>query len=680
LVPREGARLPFEIGLDAALLAPPRAPGGGAFETLAEEVHVEVQPDGGATRYQQRLVRVRRVPEDRASRTAFVRFDPSQESVRVLTARVHRGGLAVEVLARELVQVSEAWYGLYYDQRELGVPFDDLQPGDVIQIAHRRDTIGPRPLPGTWDLIEILQERSHKHRMAASVVAPTAMKLRAALVVPPAATDAGMTVQSGREALAGGRERLWIDARGVPPLAAERLMPGAAEVAALWQLTTFAGWQDVATRYRSLVDPQRVVTPAMRRWVAAKQAAVAVAPGRPGLTGLTGGAALAGRPGLTGGAPLAGGVGRAGRPQRPDRDALVRAIVEAVARDIRYVGLEFGIHGYKPYRTDQVWARRFGDCKDQATLLTTLLRVAGVDAHVALLRTRKQGRLPQALPSLALFDHAVVWLADQDLYVDPTERTFGLGQLPPPDQGAQVLILDPQVGHTLRQTPVDRPGASAVEGRYEVTLQRSGRARVAGIVTFRGTAAPPYRDRLADEDARESRVEKLLNGRYPGLELLDFDVSDPTALAQPLVLRFTGEAPSVAGDEGGRLQIARAAGGEGLASRWASDSARVQPLAIGPPVSQRFDFRYRLPEGFAVGALPPSARGAGPFGGFSVAWRREPGLVVVETELTLAVDQIAAADYPAFRDFMQRFDQAVQHPLVLDPLAPTAAMPTGGRP
>ena len=56
----------------------------------------------------------------------------------------------------------------------------------------------------------------------------------------------------------------------------------------------------------------------------------------------------------------------------------------------RYVALEFGIHGYKPYRVSQVLSRRFGDCKDKASLLMVLLREVGVEAELVLLRTRRR--------------------------------------------------------------------------------------------------------------------------------------------------------------------------------------------------------------------------------------------------------------------------------------------------
>ena len=37
------------------------------------------------------------------------------------------------------------------------------------------------------------------------------------------------------------------------------------------------------------------------------------------------------------------------------------------------------LHGYKPYKVSQVLSRRFGDCKDKASLMQAMLKVAGVD-------------------------------------------------------------------------------------------------------------------------------------------------------------------------------------------------------------------------------------------------------------------------------------------------------------
>ena len=88
----------------------------------------------------------------------------------------------------------------------------------------------------------------------------------------------------------------------------------------------------------------------------------------------------------------------------------IRAIHQFVIENTHYVGLEFGVYSYKPYPVSQVYARRFGDCKDKASLMVALMRAAGIDADFALVRTRKMGDVGDKATSLQIFDHAIVYV------------------------------------------------------------------------------------------------------------------------------------------------------------------------------------------------------------------------------------------------------------------------------
>jgi len=681
--------VPLTLAVTPELLARPPMSADVAFEVLADEVVYDVEADGSATRYARRVLRAQRVPEDRAARTFTIDFEPGHEAVRVLGARVHRGDLSFDVTERELRTVGEDWYGLYYDLRRLAIPFDDLQPGDVVEVTTRRDTTR-QLFRGVFDQLEVLQDGMPRHHLRYEVRAPESLGLRSRLFVPPALEGQGARLTTTDEVLPDGRVRIAVHGESLPAIAFEPLMPGAAEVGASWQVTTFRDWSDLARWYHDLIAPQAVITPSMRAFV---EELVRGATTRAGLT-----------------EPL-----------------LVRRILDAVTRDIRYVGLEFGVHGYMPYRTDQIWARRFGDCKDQAILLTALLELAGVEAHVVLVRTRRRGRVPDALPGLALFDHAMVWLPGSDLYVDPTASLYGAGELPWEDQGAQMLVVG-AAGEELRLSPVDPSERNGVQGSYTLALRPTGGARVSGIVTMRGVHAPSYRSALADPDARARNLEGLLNRRYPGLALRSHRVSDPTDRARPIELVFEANVSAVAeryepgpgepsedcapaapggvsapgepgaavdhrddaeragaagardevgGHPGGArappsggcpavaLSIPRPAGADGHLARLASLSAREHPLVLGPPARHETVFRYVLPVGWEVASRPGDRAETSAFGAFSVRWQEEPGAVAVTTAWSLATDAVSAADYPAFRAFMQAFDAAVRPPLVI---------------
>ena len=94
----------------------------------------------------------------------------------------------------------------------------------------------------------------------------------------------------------------------------------------------------------------------------------------------------------------------------------------------------------------QVLARRFGDCKDKAALMIALLREVGVASELVLVRTRRGGRLDTEPASLAIFDHAIVYVPKLDRYLDGTAEFSGLRELPAQDQG-----VDGAAGRPARQ-------------------------------------------------------------------------------------------------------------------------------------------------------------------------------------------------------------------------------------
>ena len=75
-----------------------------------------------------------------------------------------------------------------------------------------------------------------------------------------------------------------------------------------------------------------------------------------------------------------------------DRLDRIARIYRFVTTDIRYVGLEFGEHRFRPFSADWVLNHKIGDCKDKANLLRALLRHKGIRSYLALLNAEHAGR------------------------------------------------------------------------------------------------------------------------------------------------------------------------------------------------------------------------------------------------------------------------------------------------
>ena len=121
-----------------------------------------------------------------------------------------------------------------------------------------------------------------------------------------------------------------------------------------------------------------------------------------------------------------------------------------------------------------------------------MFREAGVDAHIVLTRTRRNGAYQRSSRELAVFDHAIAYVPSLDLYIDGTAEHNGITELPAMDQGVTVLHVWPE-GAELRRTPILASAQNRRERNLEVRLARDGSARLRSEEVVSGGQAPSSR-------------------------------------------------------------------------------------------------------------------------------------------------------------------------------------------
>ncbi len=96
-----------------------------------------------------------------------------------------------------------------------------------------------------------------------------------------------------------------------------------------------------------------------------------------------------------------------------DDNEFIRVALRFVQDDIRYLGLEIGVNTHKPHNPAEVLRNAYGDCKDKALLLATILRSENINAYAALVNTNLRGDLIKRAPSPNEFDHVIVGIENQ---------------------------------------------------------------------------------------------------------------------------------------------------------------------------------------------------------------------------------------------------------------------------
>ncbi len=198
-----------------------------------------------------------------------------------------------------------------------------------------------------------------------------------------------------------------------------------------------------------------------------------------------------------------------------DRIERIRRIYTYVTNEIKYVGLEFGEHRFRPFSADWVLNQGIGDCKDTAALLVALFEAIDIPARMVMVRTADLGPIVGEMALLEVFNHAIAYLPEDDLWLDGTAS--GHAMLPPPgmDQGATVLVVE-GVDSRPRITPTVGGGLS--QTTYRLGEDLNGLVPLEVRVEASGGAADRLRHQFAgSKDPRPFAT--WMQRSFPGAEL-----------------------------------------------------------------------------------------------------------------------------------------------------------------
>ena len=172
---------------------------------------------------------------------------------------------------------------------------------------------------------------------------------------------------------------------------------------------------------------------------------------------------------------------------------------------VRYLGLEIGTHTHEPHTPAEVFEQRYGDCKDKALLLATILRQENIDASVALVNTATRHTVSQALPTALAFNHAVVAIWNEEInryqYVDATitNQRGAFSSLFVPAYGFALVLNEKE--YELRQAEGSDHNNTVISETFHLNFDTLAKFSVK--TKFSGRAADRNRDDFAGVSVKE---------------------------------------------------------------------------------------------------------------------------------------------------------------------------------
>jgi transglutaminase-like putative cysteine protease len=357
----------------------------------------------------------------------------------------------------------------------------------------------------------------------------------------------------------------------------------------------------------------------------------------------------------------------------------IRAIGRYV-QDIQYISIQIGVGRFRPHSAAEVFAKRYGDCKDKANLMRAMLRALKIEAYLVLIFSGDATYVRAEWASPSQFNHCIIAIRVSDetkaptvirhatlgrlLIFDATDENTPVGDLPDHEQNSYALIAAGNDGALVRM-PVTPPEANQLERETEINLaadgsitanvkERSvGRSAVEERRLFRRLARPEYARAVENwitrgaTGAKVVRVEPADNqadGRF-ALDV-DFTATNYGQLMQERLLIFK---PAILSRRD---------------SVYLTNVPRKHAVVLESEAYTE-SVNVKLPAGFDVDELPDPVKLDTAFGTYSTSYSVRDGQLQFKRAFMQRAATIAPADYAAVRGFFERIRAAEQSPVVL---------------
>ncbi len=338
----------------------------------------------------------------------------------------------------------------------------------------------------------------------------------------------------------------------------------------------------------------------------------------------------------------------------------VKAIYDYVAPEYRYVSLSFGVGRFQPHSAGDIFANRYGDCKDKHTLLEAMLAAIGIHADPILINSQRQ--LDPDVPSPAQFDHVItlVTLGDRKIFLDSTPEVAPFGLLSYQIRKKKALWVPADGNAKVIETPADSPVPNQQLMTVDGKVNDVGTLTANIQFTFRGDSELMFRSTF--RNAPESDYKKIAGNLGLKGDASDVVISNPADTNTPFTLKYTLSIPNFMAWSSKTPSILVPLPQVGIPD--VDDDDDDQPAEIqlaGSPIESDFKLRLEVPEKYSVG-LPLPATVKRDYGMYSVTYQKDKNIITAERHLVLNLRDLPKqrlGDFLAFRRIVAS-DQAQQ--------------------
>jgi transglutaminase-like putative cysteine protease len=342
----------------------------------------------------------------------------------------------------------------------------------------------------------------------------------------------------------------------------------------------------------------------------------------------------------------------------------IKAIYYWVQDNIRYIAFEDGIAGFKPSEAQDVFEKRYGDCKGMANLTKEMLKVAGYDARLTWIGTRRI-MYDHSYPTLAANNHMIctVLLNGKKYYLDATEKYIPFGENAARIQDRSVMIEDGDK-FIIDKVAVSAKKADADQRVMKATI--NGDNLIGNIqVNVTGEAKKNflYAYHYTKSEKRDEYVSDFISSGNKNVKTSGLTLPDLNERSGPLNLNcevvFSGAVSSFNNEYYIDLDPSKSF------KNWTIKDTRQSDIDFGERIYKKTSIELAIPAGFTVSHLPEKVDINDPEFSFSMQYAQVGSKIIYTKEISIPDGIIKKKSFPRWNDAIKKLAEGYENQLIL---------------
>jgi hypothetical protein len=343
----------------------------------------------------------------------------------------------------------------------------------------------------------------------------------------------------------------------------------------------------------------------------------------------------------------------------------VKAIYEYMQNKTRYVSIQLGIGGFQPFEASVVDQTGYGDCKALSNYMVSMLEVAGIKAHYALIRAGQgAAKMRQEFPS-SQFNHAVAAVPNgkDTLWLECTSQTNPFGYIGTFTGDREALIITEKGAQVVQTTS------------YPEELNTQNRSADV-FITNTGDAKAKIKTVYSGLQYENGNLDGVLNNQYdlqkrwvmnttdiPSFDVTSFKFENKKDKIPSATVNLDLTLRKFASVSGKRVMLT-----PNLMNRSKFIPEKLESRKTD--ILEDFGYidsdtiRYHIPDDIYPEVLPQPTKILSKFGEYESTYTLDQGLVVYTRRLKINKGRFPASSYQEFIDFYKSVNRADNAKLV----------------